>query len=868
MATNKLIVGVLALFSLVCAHPASAPVVPGAFIVEYADGVDIDSHLSSLQHMASTRLKLDHKLFKGASLRFHDVDNAHHHAKLLATTPHVKKIWPIHLHEIPEHTVHWSAGVDATLEELQDAPATRQTLADTFSPHVMTQVNRLRDEGYLGEGIKIAIIDSGVSPAPKYVRQKLSIYQWLTWLQIDYKHPALGGCFGPGCLVSFGYDLAEDHDLGLDDPSPGPHPLDCMSHGTHVAGIIAAQPGNVMGIIGAASGVNLGSYRVIGCEGSQTAPSDIVIAAFNRAFEDGADIITASLGIKSGWSENPLSVVVSRIVEAGVPCTLPAGNGGQFGLFDAKAGGNALGATAVASVDNSVAPEIRLNASYKVQNRPEQSFGYVPGEPAAWANVTLPLTAVSLDPNGLDQPRNNCPSLPATLPEPPSNLSGYIVLARVDDCSSPQGLKELLVKGARRVILYGDVVTEDGTLIKGHDIPGLEAVALVTADQGEEWLASLSAGHNVTVAMTDPETASPFYISVPNNISGGLPSLFTSWGPTYELDFKPQVAAPGHLILSTISTKDGSYAVISGTSMATPFVAAIYALLMTVRRNKDPEILGNLLSSTSKPLLFNDGNKIHSHLAPAMQQGSGLVQAYDAAYTTSLINVSSLSFNDTDNIVPLQTFTITNNGSRPVVYDLGHEASPTVYTLPSNSSIIPRGFPDVLSGHFAVIDFPDGGSFTLPAGHNKIVKVRAAPPTGLDPRRLPVYSGYIAINGSDGFNLSVPYVGVAGSLHSATVLDTAKTGFDGSWGRRHATNRTYFVPPPGPYKPHREYSHHTADAPVLGIELAFGSPLVRVDVIPVSVSFGANDTLIESLGLKTLGEMPGTPLVGVIPTLS
>lgn len=39
----------------------------------------------------------------------------------------------------------------------------RQATADTFSPHVMTQVDRLRSQGVVGEGIKVAVVDTGVS---------------------------------------------------------------------------------------------------------------------------------------------------------------------------------------------------------------------------------------------------------------------------------------------------------------------------------------------------------------------------------------------------------------------------------------------------------------------------------------------------------------------------------------------------------------------------------------------------------------------------------------------------------------------------------------------------------------------------------
>jgi hypothetical protein len=44
-----------------------------------------------------------------------------------------------------------------------------------------------------------------------------------------------------------------------------------------------------------------------------------------------AQIITASLGGASGWMEEPLAMVVSRIASTGVTCTAAAGNSGNEG---------------------------------------------------------------------------------------------------------------------------------------------------------------------------------------------------------------------------------------------------------------------------------------------------------------------------------------------------------------------------------------------------------------------------------------------------------------------------------------------------------------------------------------------------------
>ena len=52
---------------------------------------------------------------------------------------------------------------------------------------------------------------------------------------IDYRHAALGGCFGTGCRVAYGYNFIVDGT----GTSKVTDPIDnCNGHGTHVAGII------------------------------------------------------------------------------------------------------------------------------------------------------------------------------------------------------------------------------------------------------------------------------------------------------------------------------------------------------------------------------------------------------------------------------------------------------------------------------------------------------------------------------------------------------------------------------------------------------------------------------------------------------
>ncbi|OIW32859.1 subtilisin-like protein [Coniochaeta ligniaria NRRL 30616] len=799
-------------------------IVPGAYIIEYEDNHDPNTVLNSIGADASKRMDMNYKLFKGVSIKFKDLDKAEDKAAKIADMPAVKNIWPVKLFSVPQHTVH-------SVGDAAGGGLSRREEADTFTPHVMTQVNQLRDKGITGKGIKIAVIDTGT----------------------DYLHPALGGCFGPGCLVSFGADLVGDAFNGSNARIPDPDPLDeCNGHGSHVAGIIAAQSNNPYGIIGAAQGVTLGSYRVFGCDGDT--PNDVLISAYNLAYEAGADIITASIGGPSGWSEDDWAVTVQRIVEAGVPCVVSAGNDGSEGLFYASTAANGKRVTAIASVDNTLSPALLSNATYTVNNGTNQSFGYTPGNPAKWAGVTLPLWAVNF--NTAD-PANGCDPYPASTPD----LSGYIVLIRRGTCTFVQKVTNAVNKGARYVIIYNNVA---GSSAVEAVVPPVQGIAMVTADQGAEWISKLAAGSTVVVAMTDPETAPKFLVNFNNTLSPGFLSTYTSWGPTYEVDVKPQLASPGGMILSTYPRALGSYAVLSGTSMACPLTAAIYALISNVRKTKDPATIENLLSSTSNPNLFNDGRTTSPYLAPVPQQGSGLIQAYDAAYATTLLTVSSLSFNDTDHFDPVKNFSISNTGSAEVTYRLSNVGALTGYTYADDATIQPDTFPNELVPAFAGISFGPSASVTIPAGQRKIITVTATPPAGLDAKRLPVYSGYIAINGTDGSSLSLPYMGVYGSLHSVTVLNSGGTFLSSKLDTNDTAvpaNRTFVLPPPGHANDTGYAGTNKTDLPKVVVELAMGSALVRVDVVPVSTCKPVNSTAILGGPGTSIGQMANSPFV-------
>ncbi|MCW1057137.1 S8 family serine peptidase, partial [Streptococcus anginosus] len=75
---------------------------------------------------------------------------------------------------------------------------------------------------------------------------------------------------------------------------------------------------------------------------------------------------------------------------------------------------------------------------------------------------------------------------------------------------------------------------------------------------------AIKAGTPVTIALTDEARTTP-------SATAGAPSNFTSWGPTSNLDFKPNISGVGGNVYSTLNSN--TYGSMSGTSMAAPNVA-------------------------------------------------------------------------------------------------------------------------------------------------------------------------------------------------------------------------------------------------------------------------------------------------------
>ena len=592
--------------------------------------------------------------------------------------------------------------------------------------------------------------------------------------------------------------------------------MDCGSHGTHVSGIIAAQP-NEVGFTGVAPGVEIGAYKVFGCSGG--VGTDVLIAASIMAVRDGADIITASVGADGGWTHDPWTLLLTRISEEKrIPVTLAAGNAGFRGAFNPSGSANGRGVNSIAAFDNVNSVGVLSASSYVIEST-ESRFGYVPGKPDAWDNVTLPIWARTLDTNVGD---DGCSPFPDDTPD----LSEYVVLLRRGTCTFVQKAQNAAAKGAKYLLIYNNV--SGYFQISVTDVKEIQAVGMVGEETGATWVQALKDGKEVTVEMVGPENAERFYVKTKNTATGGALSGFTSWGPTMELNFKPQFGGPGGGILSTLPIKDGKYGIASGTSMSTPMVAGVIALLNQALGKVDPEFLRNILSANANPQLYNDGSKFYDYLAPVAQQGAGLVQAYDAAFTNSNLAPSSLSFNDTENLKEEMEFTIRNTGQETVNYQVGHVPAITIYTL-DKGSIYPSLNPNERINAPASLSFKHT-EISLSPGASWTVKVYPTPPENVDVERLALWSGYITVNGTDGSSLSLPYQGLAGSLRQATTLEEQGTWITNSTDQQKnplPEGSGFVLPIPGT-------ARVDDGIPLLMARLALGTATLSVDVARAS----------------------------------
>jgi subtilisin family serine protease len=546
-------------------------------------------------------------------------------------------------------------GVTSVTPNLILYPALESSVPFIQAPKVWHQF------GSRGAGIVVAVIDTGVD----YTHKDLGGSGNVADFQNNDPTIIEPGTF-PTAKVIGGWDLVGDqgydpNDPAHDTPSPDPDPLPNLrnegGHGTHVAGICCGTgvPGSVGK--GVAPAAKILALKVF--DQGQTS-SAIVIQAIERAVDpnqdgdlsDHADVINMSLG--ADWSTDlPEWEAVHAATEAGVVVVASAGNSSHQASYGPAyiTGGPSSAPDAI-----SVAASIDLLSGNAITTRPAIQFplsGTV--RPQDWGgSLDADLTARIVDarqyappgdpsgqPDGSD--RELCDSTPTGHP-----FSGKIVLvfkASTDfgDCLADQKALHAQRAGAAAVVLWDG---EDRLLpILWTTGASAASVTIPVVDFARDDAAALGAalsphapGSYNTVSMTATLHATPSTLPA----FADRMSDFTSEGPSRTNNaLKPDISAPGRAIDSAAAGTGTGSVSMDGTSMASPHVAGVAALLVALHPGWAPaDVKAAIMNHGVQKMRYNDG----SGPVSATVMGSGRIDAFSSVNTQTLAEPGSVSF--------------------------------------------------------------------------------------------------------------------------------------------------------------------------------------------------------------------------------
>ncbi|WKA50239.1 S8 family serine peptidase [Planococcus liqunii] len=637
----------------------------------------------------------------------------------------------------------------------------------------LVQAQRVwNDYGFKGEGMVVGVIDTGIDPTHKDMRLTDNATGEITKAEVEALRAdgsLQGGQFF-SAKVPFGYNYV-DANNEIRDIRPN-----ASMHGMHVAGTVGANGNEATGgIQGVAPETQLLALKVFGNDATyESTYGDIYIKAMDDAIKLGADVINMSLGATAGFvdSTDPEQQAVERATNNGILVSISAGNSNLFGSghFNPLAANPDYGL----SGSPSVSADSFGVASFENSRITAKSFAYRIGTGEAARGIYF--LGNNVDPTKL--PQDAYPVMNAGLGAPADfagkDFKGKVALvARGTIPFTEKGLNAQKA-GAAAVIIYNNTT---GTVSMQSD-PAITIPYMSTLQSvGLAMKAGLDAGQPVTVTFDGQ------YFDVPSETAGKM-SDFTSWGPTPNLDFKPEITAPGGNIFSTLNNNE--YGLMSGTSMAAPHVSGGAALLF--ERLKDLNLSGRDRVDYAKNLMMNTANPVEfakGQFVSPRRQGAGLMQLHDALATRVMVTdkitgQGKVALKEIEGDRFTMTLTADNLSDQPAEFKVAVNVQVDAVTT-TNGKVVtaPNNIGSVNITKDTVITAP--ASITVPAGGSADIPVTVDLIDAAGPLKSNFPNGFFV----DGFvtltddgeevtgntELVVPYFGFNGSWDDAPIFD-------------------------------------------------------------------------------------------------
>jgi minor extracellular serine protease Vpr len=487
------------------------------------------------------------------------------------------------------------------------------------------QVNPVREQGFDGTGVKVAVLDSGVDFTHEYLGGPGTVEAYNTCFAQNAVAPS-GICadfFGPNApKVKGGTDfVGETWNGAAKSPplAPDPNPIDFEGHGTHVSDIATGRSadGTHKGI---APGADL--YVVKVCSSVSTACSSVaMLEGIDWALDpngdgdisDAMDVMNLSIGSPYGQEQDDTTLAIDNAVRAGVVAVLSAGNNADrpFIVGSPSTAARAISVAQTALPDDKL-QTIETDAGITVRNSRLQTWSTPPS-----GTITAPLAATAGAPNATE----GCEAADfANFP------AGAVALIQRGTCNASLKAQNAQAAGASAVIIWNNVPGDppDFSFGGGADVT-IPTYTISQAD-GQRLLAATQAGTvNVTI---DPAN----FTSLTNTTVGT-----SSRGPAISgIRPKPDIGAPGAWLSAEVGTGNGQTN-FSGTSGAAPVITGAAALVLDKFPKTTPAIVkARLLNAASTENRTPDA-QANLYPTPVTRIGAGEVRVAPALTSSGVL---------------------------------------------------------------------------------------------------------------------------------------------------------------------------------------------------------------------------------------
>lgn len=456
------------------------------------------------------------------------------------------------------------------------------------------------DPEHAGEGVIIGVIDTGFWPEnPSFgamseprADQSIIDAKWTGTCDAGQDHPVECNNKVIGARFYNAAGLAEQN------PAEFHSPRDFNGHGSHTAstaagkhGVTASVNGSEIGqVSGMAPAARLAIYKVLWerRDGSNASGSSVdIVAAVDQAVADGVDILSFSIGDNDD-SIGPEEEAFLDAAAAGVFVSAAAGNNGGAGAATVDNAEPWVTTVAASSHDRGFSKTVTL------------------GNGATYTGVGLGTAAVPSTPL-VDSAGAGAPGADSTAAElctpgtlDPAKVTGKVVLCKRGVVARVDKSKAVQQAGGVGMIQYNP--TPNSLNADFHFVPSIH----VGPTEGAAIKAYLAGTANPTAAIS---AATPVKNEAP------VMADFSSMGPSVSSGgdlLKPDISAPGVDVLAAVAPPGHNgqdFDLLSGTSMATPHISGIAALIKSKNPTWSPTAIKSALM-TSASQVDNQGKPI------------------------------------------------------------------------------------------------------------------------------------------------------------------------------------------------------------------------------------------------------------------